>query len=497
MTEEPQNVLVMFCDQLRADLPGYAGGPVRTPNLDALAGDALVFDNAYTPTAICSPARASLMTGLYPHGHHMYNNSTPRYSYCHHLPPEVTMLQDWIDSHTNCRTGYFGKWHIGPSGDLFKSTFHRTHPRAGLEGGGPLFAAGHGHPNTKLGEVVETRGNPRMPLGQRTGTLDVPMRDFPDVQAARYTREFIQERDSQTPFCAVCSFPGPHSPWLIPHEFGVRYVPEDIALWQNRDDPLNGKPLNQQKLQRIADARAGNPDAAVRDENMRQKLAVCFSYVELIDECVGEVIRDLKAAGLYEQTAIIFTADHGDMAGAHGFHSKGSYMYDEIYRIPMLYKPAGRTIPGRITEPVHLMDVTATCVDVLGGGERADMNGQPLHGMSLNRLTRDDPDWPRSVHYAEYHGDWYGHYSARMVTDGRWKLVWNFSDLCELYDTAEDPNELNNRFYDPDCREIRSQLFAQLHEPAERYEDGQALKFLREIDDIGDFEDAIGGQYHA
>ena len=76
------SILVLFCDQLRRDLLGcYGGDLVRTPHLDALAAESLVFDRAYTPTAICSPARASLITGLYPHGHHMFNNSTPRYSY--------------------------------------------------------------------------------------------------------------------------------------------------------------------------------------------------------------------------------------------------------------------------------------------------------------------------------------------------------------------------------------------------------------------------------
>ncbi|MGH2368797.1 MAG: sulfatase family protein, partial [Chloroflexota bacterium] len=85
------NVLVVLCDQLRRDLLGaYGSRLVRTPHLDALAAESVVFERAYTPTGICSPARASLMTGLYAHAHHMFNNSTPRYSYCQHLRPDVT-----------------------------------------------------------------------------------------------------------------------------------------------------------------------------------------------------------------------------------------------------------------------------------------------------------------------------------------------------------------------------------------------------------------------
>lgn len=123
----PENVLVFFCDQLQARLLScYGGGKVRTPHLDALAREAAVFEQAYTPTAICSPARASLMTGLYAHRHHMFNNSTPGYSYCEHLRPDVTMLQDWAAAATDCETAYYGKWHIGPAADLFASRFEHT-----------------------------------------------------------------------------------------------------------------------------------------------------------------------------------------------------------------------------------------------------------------------------------------------------------------------------------------------------------------------------------
>ncbi len=489
--QKKENVLVIFCDQLRTDLLGCFGSDlVRTPNIDALAGDSIVFENAYTPTAICSPARASLMTGLYAHGHHMFNNSTPSYSYCHHLPPQVTMLQDWADVATDYRTGYFGKWHIGPTGDLFNSAFHCTHPHEGVEQGGPLFAAGHGHPNLKLGELVREKGDRNMPPSRMTGTVDVPFEDFPDVQAARYTREFIDSTGQGRSFFGCCAFPGPHSPWLVPEEFGIRYDPDDIPLWSNRNDPLDGKPLNQHKLQIQTKIRQGHMAEETRDENLRQKLSVCFSYLELIDQCLGETIAYLKERGVYENTAIIFTADHGDMAGSHGFHSKGSYMYDEIYRIPMLYKPAGGHIHRRVTDPVHLMDVTATCVDIMGGRACGDMLEQPLHGHSLRAFESETPNWSRKVHYAQYHGDWYGHYSVRMVTDGRWKLVWNFSDLCELYDLESDPDEMHNCFYDPGCREVREKYFALLAEEAEKVEDGQALKFLRDNPDMGKYEDA-------
>ena len=191
---------------------------------------------------------------------------------------------------------------------------------------------------------------------------------------------------------------------------------------------------------------------------------------------VGEVVSTLKELDLYEDTAIIFTADHGDMAGSHGLMNKGAYMYDETYRIPLLLKRPGTGEASRNGSFVHLMDVTATCLHLMTGAEQDSLSGRSLHGQSLLPLAAGEAEWPRSMHYAQYHGDPWGHYSSRMVTDGRWKLVWNLTDLCELYDLENDPHELENRFYDPACDEVRAACFDYLLAEAERT--GDAHVFL-------------------
>jgi arylsulfatase A-like enzyme len=472
------NVLVFFCDQLRIDLLGcYGGRLVRTPNIDALAAESVVFDRAYTPCALCSPARASLMTGLYPHSHHMFNNSTPGYSYCEHLRSDVQMLPDWAAEHSAYETAYFGKWHIGPAADLFGSRFNYTHPRPG-DARLPFLGNSHWHPNKTMGGLVQSYA------GGAAGTLDIPMEQFPDVAAATYTRQFLRSRKpGSPPFLAFCAFPGPHSPWLVPHEFGVRYDPAQIPLWPNRHDSFAGKPLNQKKLRLLAMHNERSP-ANGGDDALRELLACCFSYLELIDGLVGDVAAELKATGQWENTAVVFTADHGDMAGAHGFLSKGAYMYDEIYRVPLMVKPAGaRATARRVCAPVHLMDLTATIMHLLAGEAVQGMDSHRLHGTSLAPLISGTGPWGRAVHYAEYHGDWYGHYSSRMVTDGRWKLVWNLSDLCELYDLEHDPHELSNVFYEREQRALRDRYMAQLVDEARRLEDKQLALLDPAIED--------------
>ena len=466
------NVLIFLCDQLRIDLLAcYGETLVRTPNISALAQDSCVFEQAYTPCAICSPARASLLTGLYPHGHHMFNNSTPHYSYCEHMRPDVTMLQDWIDEESSYESAWFGKWHIGPAQDLFDSRFHHTQDEP-YEGGPVFLDTTNWNNKTRIAPLVQSVGR------GAAGTLDVGMEGFPDVVAARYTQEFLSTRDTTKPFCAICSFPGPHFPWMVPEEWGIRYDPADIELWPNRYDTFEGKPINQRKIRLLNEANAGGLSSEEKGQELQELLACCFSYMELIDEMVGEVVATLKELGLYEDTAVLFTADHGDMAGSHGLMNKGAYMYDEIYRIPMLLKTPGAGGASRNSSFVHLMDVTATCLHLMTGMEQDSLSGRSLHGRSLLPLAAGETEWPRSMHYAQYHGDWYGHYSARMVTDGRWKLVWNLTDLCELYDLENDPHELHNRFYDPGLEAVRATYFDYLTAEAQRTGDAQ-LRLLK------------------
>lgn len=455
------NILFFFCDQWRSDLLGcYGGDWVRTPNIDKLAAESCVFEHAYTPTALCSPARASLMTGLYPHRHHLFNNTTNHYSYRYRMRPEVPMISDWADAQTPYQTAYTGKWHLGGK-DHYEST--RFHVKKGI----------YSHP----GPQNDAEANPV--VGRYAGTLNRPMAEFPDVMTAANTQAFLRERDPDHPFLAFCAFPGPHAPWYVPAEFGIRYDPAQMPVWPNFHDTFTDKPINQRKC-RLRGKYLHGPDA----ETTLQKMIACHcSYIELIDTLIGELIGTLKQRGLYDNTMIVLTADHGDMLGAHGLLSKGAYMYEEIYRIPMLVRHP-EIAARRVDAPVNLIDLTATLMHAMSGREWTAMvpesdwprnDSLALQGQSLLPLMRGEAAWARPVHYAEYHGDWYGHYTSRMVCDKQYKVVWNAPDLCELYDRANDPHELHNRFYDPEMAAVRDHYLDLLVADAKLLNDGQAL----------------------
>jgi arylsulfatase A-like enzyme len=167
-------------------------------------------------------------------------------------------------------------------------------------------------------------------------------------------------------------------------------------------------------------------------------------------------------------------------------------MYDETYRIPMIFKPPGGSDVKRVSQTVNLMDVTATMVHLMAGEQVRDIGSGEMDGHSMLPLAQGGTDWHKSVNYSEYHGDWYGHYSSRMVTDGRWKLVWNLTDLCELYDLEEDPHELKNLFYDPSRKEVRDRYIEVLEEEGRRTGDGQ-IGHLSPLDTENRLGDHISG----
>jgi len=368
------NIVVFFCDQLQRDLLRLYGGKlVNTPNLDALAADGTVFDEAYTPTAICSPARASLMTGLYAHTHHMFNNSTPSYSYCEHLRPGASMVQDVAADIEQFETAYFGKWHIGPADDLFDSRFDHTVATDGDPDALPFMRSSHWHSKGGLGELV----NPM--CSGTAGFYDGPMATNPDVVAAQYSIDFLDHRDKAKSFMLFCVFPGPHSEWKLPIEWGLRHQPDETELPANRFDTFKNKPIKQRK------ERLYQKSHHTEEVFLREATACIYSYIELIDHELGRVVAKLKAEGQYDNSLIVFTSDHGDMRGAHGMFSKGAYIYDEIYRIAMVIKPpANIDAPARIERaPVTLTDLTATMLHVLTGEEQSTIGENTLHGSSL------------------------------------------------------------------------------------------------------------------
>jgi arylsulfatase A-like enzyme len=411
------------------------------------------------------------MTGVYPHKHGVLKNTgIPKTRRECEVLPGTTMLQDWAKKNTNYELAYFGKWHIGNDDVLMNSNFDFKKPQIHPKGNTH-------HPGPWLGEISYSIAN------GRAGLVKCPVNEYPDVVVASDTCDYLEHRNKANNFLLFCSFPGPHDPWLIPEEYGIKYSPEDIPLWSNihEKEKLEDAKPHIQKFRKLLDSLycSGASDRE-REAVLREALAFQFTYVDLIDKQIGRVLDCLEKHGLYENTHIIFTADHGSMSGAHDRINKGTYMYNETYRVPLLYKKAGRPVSGKSGKTVSLLDVTASIMHIMSGSEKTEMSGHYLDGKSfITQLEKDVQNSDDDFYYAEYHGDDYGGYSSRMVTNGKWKLVWNFTDKCELYNLENDPGELNNLFYVEDCKNKCNELLEVILKKAEVYEDREVYLWAR------------------
>jgi len=451
------NVLLLLTDQERFDVLGEAGPTVETPALDRLCRDGTRFDSAYTPISICSAARASILSGLYPHNHGMLNNCHEADAIQANLPPDVVTFGELLREAGYANT-YLGKWHVGrdqgPSdfGFDYLGGSDRHHDQA-LESGFRAYQERLGvEPDADhLSEPVYTAGerNPTLVAG----TTDVP----PEATRAYYLAERTIERltsidDATEPFFHRTDFLGPHHPYVVPEPYASMYDPDELELPPSYAETYAGKPAVQEQYLTYRGV-----DDFDRDL-WSDVLAKYLGFVTLIDEQIGRILDALDDAGLAGSTVVVHTSDHGDFVGGHRQFNKGPLMYDDTYHVPLVIRgpddvdagvPAGRACD----EFVSLVDLMPTFLELAGVAVPGHVDGRSL----LPLLAGEADDWRTSV-FAEYHGDEFGLYSQRMVRTAEYKFVYNGPDVNELYDLRADPHELANLIDHPDHRSARREL---------------------------------------
>ena len=449
------NILYIMTDQQRRDsVSGYGRSICMTPHLDQLAAEGMRFDNAYTVCGLCSPARTSMLTGLYPHNHRMWNNNDMFQRATRDLPDEVRLISEDLAA-AGYACGYSGKWHCGH--DKVPSTY-------GFEGmdvpdyGTPYSTEEYDRYVTARGlstpKTVQRVGGDEQQVGA-AGTLDGPVEACAPHFVAEFAIDLMQKLNEErkatgSPFMMFVSFWAPHHPCLIPEPYASMYDPADVVLWPNFRDELLKKPRSHERFRRSF-CGAG---ADQSEDIWRQLIATYWGFCSFADAEIGRILSALEEMGRADDTAVFFSTDHGDMTGSHGgFWDKGPFMYEEVYHIPLIVRWPGVTRPGSVCSKLASnMDLATTALDVAG---------LPLpechDGRSLAPLLRDpDADW-RDDLMCEFHGHRYL-YSQRMVRWDRYKFVFNPSDCDELYDLDADPHELNNVADDPQYAEIADRM---------------------------------------
>lgn len=413
------NILLVHSDQHRYDCLGVNGHPlVQTPNLDRLAADGLNFSRAFTPSPICVPARASLLTGVWPTEHLSIANAdteAPR-PFRQDLPTFSQVLNQ-----AGYRLGFVGKWQIHRQKPPTDFGFHDYIDDSGYTAWrAELGLPPQPHTNRWFGEIDPWIQPGQSRLGWGADCVLGLLRAY-----ARGSSPFFLRWDPSEP----------HLPNIVPEPYALLIPPEHIAPWPSFPDPLLSKPFIQSQMRRTWQ---------VDDWTWEQWAPVVSRYlgeISLLDAQVGRVLAELDHLGLAENTLVIYTCDHGDLCGAHGMIDKHYVMYDDVVHVPLIMRWPARVRSGQLCDSFvcHELDLAATFCEVAGVPAPATFKGH-----SLLPLLRGERMETRQDIFAMYQGNQFGLYSQRMVRDHRWKYIWNATAQDELYDLENDPGELTN-----------------------------------------------------
>lgn len=496
-TQRP-NILLITSDQHRPDCYGFAGRKIRTPHLDGLASAGTHFTAAITPNLVCQPARASILTGMLPLTHGVADNHRS-------LNPKFGEL-GWGRTLANAgyRSVFIGKGHFGnhPECTPYGAPEHRpTSEKVPDNWDGPYMGFDYvqmlilGHfwheglicekPPRGLhferwfwdqgtdGEAWRLWSEDAGPKQESTQTWfsKLPAEWHSTSWVTERTCNFLETRDADQPFCMWVSYPDPHHPFDCPEPWSRLYDADevDIAPHHERDfeqrpwwhkTALENEPETKTERQRRLRMEYSRIEPQ-SDRGLAQMTANYYGMISFIDDGVGKILAKLDELEIADDTIVVFTSDHGELLGDHGLYLKGPTPYEGLLRIGMIMR--GPSIPASraIVDPVSTLDLAASFYDWAGVSAPAELQSRSL------RPLLNESNGGYDVAYSE----WDLHPSRagvaldlRTVRTNSAKLSVDLkSGAGELYDLAEDPQEMVNRFDDPGVKALQKELTEMIH----------------------------------
>lgn len=483
---ERQNVLFILTDQHRKGSLGCYGNTVcHTPNLNRLAREGVVFDNAYTTCPVCSPARASLQTGQYPFHHGMQTNIFDHGCMVHELPDTQRLLSRSLQR-AGVQAGYTGKWHLGFGRDAFRDPYYQQHYRnidthiydivypefyrdgsslpseLGYVGDDFPGHGGGGHNYPQYLEYLKANGlEHKLKPGEGGADIVSPVESTMPYYLTQRCKTVLDDfRQQASPFFFMLNFWGPHGPAYVHRTYMERYREATFEPWPSFDEDQRNKP-------RIHNAKR----ARVEWKHIENQLRYYYGYVSFIDAQIGRLLEYLREHDLDRNTWIIFSADHGDSMGIHnGLMDKSFYLYEDTASVPLIIRPPGGLDEGRREDRfASHTDLYSTILDIAGlPEEQCRRDGRSLLPLIRNETVHD---WPR-VAVTEASGLAFCLFTQRMIRRGTHKYVFNCGDIDELYDLQNDPCEMRNLAVETEygglLREMREELAAWMEEHDDR-----------------------------
>jgi arylsulfatase len=431
------NILWLCTDQQRFDTIHALGNDlIRSPNVDRLVQEGVAFTQAYCQSPVCTPSRASFLTGRYPRTTRCRQNGQK-------IPAdEILVSRMFADAGYRC--GLVGKLHLASCSD------GKVESR--IDDGYHDFHWSH-HPQPDWTENSYTqwltskgRTWEELYAGPSTGFVKqgVPGEYHQTTWCAETTIDFIRSNAGRPWLLSFNCF-DPHHPFDPPPEYLSRYDPDEMPLPKMRPGELDNKPRFQQLDAVWAHNSPGEfHTLAITDDDRRRVTAAYYAMCELLDDQVGRIMQALEDTGQRENTIVIFMSDHGEMLGDHGLYFKGPHFYDEAIRVPLVISWPQRFQSGlRIDGLTELIDLVPTLLESCGLSIPDRVQGRSL----LSHLTGNaDASHHREFVYCEYYNSWTHSdaYGTMVRTADEKIVVYHGTDQGELYDLATDPDEFIN-----------------------------------------------------
>jgi len=437
------NVIFILTDDQRYDELGFMDPVLETPHMDRLAAEGVHFRNAFVTTALCSPSRASILTGQYMHNHGVVDNNSGI--------AEGTVFFPQYLQQAGYQTAFFGKWHMGESES---GSARSDDPQPGFDHWLSFSGQGHYWPVVQDGRVNQLNIN-----GEH-----VPQRGYITDELTDYTLDWLANgRDPRRPFFVYLSHKAVHADFTPPERYEDLYADAGIPAPASQADTAEnyrGKPM-WVKNQRNSWHGVDFPYHSTLD--VQEYKRRYHQTLTAVDDSIGRIQAWLAENGLAGNTIVMLMGDNGFLFGEHGLIDKRN-AYEESMRVPLLVYIPGLDQPGRVVDEIAAnIDIAPTLLDIAGvEAMPARFEGASLLPLALGRKP---DDWRTDLLYEYY---WEFNYPMTPTTFAlrteRFKLiqyhgVW---DLEELYDLQSDPREMRNLIDDPQFLAVRVQLREEL-----------------------------------
>lgn len=462
MAKQPNILFIMSDDHASHAISAYGSKINQTPNIDRIADGGIRLDNCHCTNSICTPSRATILTG-------QHSNKNGVYTLNDTIDGKLDYLVQKQLQQGGYQTAMIGKWHLGHGGDADPTGFDYwcVLPGQGL------------YHNPVMNEM----GNEHVIPGYVSEII------------TEKTINWLDQRDTDKPFFLMCHHKAPHRPWEPSYKYATLYEDVDLPEPETFDDDYANRcgaaaeaTMRIDKHMTMTDLKRHPPEGLTPKQRKKWRyqryIKDYVRCVQSVDDSVGELLDYLDEQGIADDTIVMYTSDQGFFLGDHGWYDK-RFMYEESLRMPMVIRYPREIKPGQTSESmVTNNDFAPTWLDYAG----LDVPDE-MQGVSARQVwAGEEPDgWQQSIYYRYWmhldssHHVW-SHYGVRTHD---YKLIYYYGEALgmkgakdeqrgpawELFDLKKDPNELVSVYDDPAYAEVRAELTAELDRLQKRFED--------------------------